>query len=72
MFFSQVLILYFVPSPYYIKRIGDCLEFNMKYPGCEIVAPSYFLGNGHCDYITNNAECKFDGGTYKLNEDDTV
>ena len=41
---------------------GDCIDFNVKYPGCNVVNPDS-IGDGYCHGGTyNTAECGFDGG----------
>ena len=45
---------------------GDCLEFNAKYPDCDVGYP-YLIGDGNCDSSDwsgsyNSEECGFDGG----------
>jgi len=40
---------------------GDCLAFNIAYPGCRVVE-TYRIGNGQCEPEFNTVECGFDGG----------
>ena len=41
---------------------GDCIDFNKKYPKCDVEYP-YQVGDGHCHSGKyNTTECNFDGG----------
>lgn len=40
---------------------GDCLAFNIAYPGCRVVE-TYMIGDGECNPEFNLIECGFDGG----------
>ena len=44
---------------------GDCIEFNEKYPNCNVYSP-YEVGDGRCDSSNgddvNTEECGYDGG----------
>ena len=72
---QQYYLTFFVPSysgngwcsPLYNKAEcgwdgGDCMDFNLKYPNCNVTSPS-LLGNRFCnggEY--NTEECGWDGG----------
>eukprot|EP00979_Chaetoceros_neogracilis_P003516 scaffold610_cov204-Chaetoceros_neogracile.AAC.3 len=46
---------------------GDCFNFNLLYPGCNVDDPEKFLGNGECDGgLYNTPECKYDNGDCDL------
>ena len=47
--------------------MGDCLEFNAKYPHCNVSIP-YWVGDNICDVgLYNTTECGFDGGDCIMN-----
>ena len=39
---------------------GDCINFNIAYPNCETLEPTR-IGDGTCDEVYNNEDCKYDG-----------
>ncbi|GFH51784.1 hypothetical protein CTEN210_08260 [Chaetoceros tenuissimus] len=48
---------------------GDCIDFNTKYPECDVFKPS-FIGDGTCYDAGkyNTLECGYDGGDCFLSE----
>jgi len=40
---------------------GDCVDFNLAYPGCKVAMPTQ-VGDGICQQENNNEKCGFDGG----------
>ncbi len=43
-------------------EFGECMEFRMDYPDCEIPGAALKVDDGRCDGKYNTKECKYDGG----------
>ena len=39
---------------------GDCINYNLEYPGCGAAAP-WKIGNGKCEQAYNTPDCNYDG-----------